>query len=248
MTIISKARNISLITFSLASVLSISSVGLASAATTNSASSATSTTSTQHLQTIISKGDQEITRRLTSLSTLSSKINAATKLTATDKTTLSNEVSSEISELTSLKTKLDSETTVTGATADAKTIINDYRVYALVLPKVNLVKFSDDIQTTDSRLTILAQKLQTRITADQKAGKDVSAAQSELNDMTTKTTAAQSIASNIESNVIILEPTDYNSNHSVLSGYNAQLKTAHSDNLAAASDAKSIVAALKALE
>lgn len=202
---------------------------------------------TTRLQNIISKGDQEIERRLTTLNTLTSKINAATKLTASDKTTLSNEVSTTISGLTSLKTQLDASTTVTVAVGNAQDIYTEYRVYALVAPKIDLIKVADDQQAVEAKLTALAQKLQTRIAAEQQAGKNVTTLQSELTDMNAKIAASQAISLNIESTVINLEPSDYNSNHAVLSGDNTQLKTAHNDNAAADTDAKNIVAALKSL-
>lgn len=220
--------------------------GVASAlASTNT--SGTSTTNTQTLQKVISRGDAEITRRLGTLNTLTSKINAATKLSASDKATLTAEVSSTISGLDTLKTQLDSETTLAAAKTDVSNMYSEYRVYALVAPKVGLVKVADDQQVAESKLSALATKLQTRITADQNAGKDVTALQSDLTDMTTKTSAAQTISSNIESSVINLQPSDYNSNHSVLEGDKTQLQTAHADNEAAYTDAKNIVSGLKSL-
>ena len=207
----------------------------------------TKPTTQQTLQNIISKGDEEITRRLVTLGTLTSKINAATKLSASDKATLSSEVSNTITGLNTLKTQLDSETTLSAAKTDVSNIYSEYRVYALVAPKVGLIKVADDQQAVEAKLAAMAPKLQDRITADQKAGKDVTSLQADLTDMTTKTSAAQSISSNIESTVINLEPADYNSNHSILLGDNTQLKTAHSDNEAALTDAKNIVAGLKSL-
>jgi hypothetical protein len=212
--------------------------------TISSSSTTTATTNKARVQNIISKGDEEISRRLATLITLTSKVNSASKLTASDKTTLSNEVASTISGLTALKTKLDSETTLPAASSDAQSIYTEYRVYALVAPKVELIKVADDQQAVQSKLSSLAASLQSRISAEQTAGKNVATLQSELSDMTSKTAAASAISSNIESSVVNLEPTDYNSNHALLSGDNTQLKTAASDDLAAYSDAKSIVSAL----
>ena len=219
----------------------------ADSSTTATAASTKTTNQQTRLQNIISKGDQEIERRLTTLSTLTSKINAATYLTANDKSTLSSEVSSTTSGLTSLKTQLDSDTTVSSAASDVNSIYTEYRVYALVAPKVDLIKVADDQQTVQSRLTTLSQKLQTRITAEQKTGKNLSSMQSELSDLNSKVETAHSISSNIESSVINLQPSDYNTNHELLTGDNTQLKTAHSDDQAADTDAKNIVSALKTM-
>jgi hypothetical protein len=66
-----------------------------------------------------------------------------------------------------------------------------------------------------------------------------------LSDIQNQTQAAHAISSNIESVVVNLQPSDYNSNHAILSGDNTQLKTAHADNQAAYADAKNIVSGLK---
>jgi len=211
---------------------------------TNSTTS-TTTAAQQRLANIISKGDQEITRRINNLTSVQSKITATTKLTASDQSTLSAEVSSEISGLTALKAQLDSSTTVSAAIVDVQDMFSEYRVYALVLPKVDLVKTSDDQLTTEGKLTTLAQKLQTRITAEKTAGKDVTTLQADLNAMTSSIASAQGISNSIENTTISLQPSDYDSNHSVLSGDVAQLKTALADEKSAYGEAKTIIEALK---
>jgi hypothetical protein len=232
--------------------LAVSGVANAAATNTNATTTTHTTASTQNtaadqqkLSTIISKGDQEISRRLTTLATVTSKISAATKLSASDKSYLSEEVSTETSGLTALKTKLDAETTLAGARTDAQSIVTDYRVYALIVPKIQLIKTADDQQVSESKLSALVIKLQSRLTAAKANGKDITALQAKLDDMNTQTSNAQAISSAIESKVLTLQPTDYDSDHSLLSGDAAQLKTAHSDNTTAYNDAKSIVAGIK---
>jgi uncharacterized lipoprotein YehR (DUF1307 family) len=225
------------------SVLLVSGVAAADQTTTKSATATTN--QHQSLQTIISKGDNAISQRLTTLGTLTSKINATTKLSDDNKNILSNEVSTTISGLNELKTKLDADTSVATASTDAASIFTVYRVYALVVPKIGLVSVADNQQVIQGKLSTLATKLQSRITAAGQAGKDVTSLQTELTDMTSKTNAAQAISSNIESSVISLQPADYNSNHSVLTGDNTQLKTAQADDQVATTDATSIASGLK---
>lgn len=208
----------------------------------------TPTTDKDRLTNIISKGDAEITRRLTKLSTLSEKINATTKLNASDKTVLGNEVSSTITGLTNLKVKLDAETTSAGAITDAKDIYTEYRVYALVVPKVNLIQVADDQQVAETNLTTLADKLTTKLNDDQKAGKDVASLQSKLTDMRIQLQTSTNISGTVQKAVLALEPTDYNSDHTILTGYNTSLKTAHTANQAALADGKAIVNGLKSLQ
>jgi hypothetical protein len=200
-----------------------------------------------HLQNIISKGNEEIARRLTTLDTLSGKIESATKLTPSDQATLNTEVNGTISGLTSLKTQLDSENSLLPARNDAISIYTEYRVYALVAPKVGLIKVADDQQVIEAKLSALVPKLQSRITEASANGSNVTTMQAQLTDMSAKISAAQAISSNIESTVINLQPMDYNSNHSVLVGDNTELKTAYNDIQTAYNDAKAIVSELKAL-
>lgn len=246
-TILSRRTGLALGTALSALSLAVIPAGAVATARSASASAAASAGDQARVKLIITRGDSEIQRRLTTLQSLSSKISGATKLTAGDKSTLSSEVSDEISGLTSLKTKLDADTTVSDAKTDAQSIFNDYRVYALVVPKVNLIRTADDQQVAEGKLSTLAGKLQSRLNEAQSAGKNVTALMSGLNDMNTQIANAQAISSKIEAAVIGLQPSDYNSNHTVLSGDRDQLKTAQTDIKAAVNDATSIITGLKNL-
>ncbi len=200
----------------------------------------------QHLQDVIAKGDQEITRRINSLNTLQAKVNAATKLTDSQKTALLADITTTITNLNTLKTQLDAETTITGALVDAKSIVTGYRVYALVLPKINMSKTADDQNVALANLTTISTKLQTRLTQAKAAGKTVTSEQTLLTDMQTQIASAQQILTTLTTNVMGLQPGDYNANHQVLTTYQTQLKTARTDLQAAYTDAKTIVADLQA--
>lgn len=213
----------------------------------NTATAANDAKSQQRLKLIISRGDKEIDRRLKTLNTLSVKITGAKKLSSDNKTALSNEVKNEISNLTDLKKKLDADTDLATAQADAQNIFAGYRVYALIVPKVQLVKTADDQQVAEERLTNLAAKLQTRLDDAKKKGKDTTALQTALDDLTAKTASAQAISGSVESTVINLQPADYNSNHSILSGQRDKLKTAQQDIRAALKDGQTVVNGLKKL-
>jgi formaldehyde-activating enzyme involved in methanogenesis len=214
-----------------------------------SSTSAANTTASQQarLQRLITRGDSEISRRLTSLNALASKISGTTKLTSDDQASLSQEVATEISGLTALKTQLDAEATVTpvstavsAAVADDQSIITEYRVYLLVLPKVNLVKTADDQQVAEGKLSTLASNLATRLAGTT----NDSALQAALTDMNSKISAAQAISSSVETTVLGLEPSGYTLGE--LGTYRDQLKTAQTDNQDAVNDAKTIINGLKA--
>ena len=199
------------------------------------------------LSLIKSRGDGEITRRLSTLSNLGGRINATTKLSASDKATLVAEVDSTTNGLNTLKTQLDADTTLDAAHTDAQSILNEYRVYALVRPKIHLIITADGQQVVEGKLTTLAGKLQTRLSTAKTTGKDVTSLQIKLDDMTKQTAAAQSISSAVQAAVLPLQPSDFNADHGILAGYQAQLSKAHVAIEAAYNDAQAVITGLKNL-
>ena len=239
------ASTVGLVSLMALPVSAVSAKATTSTTTASTKSSAAVTAANQaRLQLIISRGNTEINRRLATLSTLGNKINSASKLSSADAATLNATVSSDVSALTTLKTQLDGDTTVTAAVTDAQSIITGYRVYALVVPQVDLVKTADDQQVAEDNLEALSTKLAARITAEQQKGTNVTALQATFADLDTKTAAAKSTSSTIETSVIGLVPSDYNTNHAVLSGDRTELQTAQSDIKTAISDGSSIVSRL----
>lgn len=230
---------------SLVSVAGFSVVGGIAHATSPSASSTAN--QQKELTKIQSDGAQAINARLTTLEGLNHTINGSSKLTSADKTSLSGEVTSDISGLKTLKSQLASDTTVTQATADAASIYSDYRVYALMVPKVSLVSSADYQLSNETKLTTTAQKLKGEIITDQDAGKNVAAASSTLSSMNSEIISAQAISSSVEDSVLPIMPSDWDANHSVLGGYHAQLVVAYKDNLASANYADTISGLLKSL-
>jgi len=200
------------------------------------------------LTTIVTKGDQEITRRLSALNKLAATITSTVKLSTTDKQLLSTEVTSATTGLTQLKSKLDAETTLDAAREDAKSLVTQYRVYALVTPKVHLVKVADGQILVGTKLTELATKLQQRISDLKTTGKNTSTLESTLSSALAKIVAAQMLSSSVQAKVIALQPTDYNSDHTILVGMNTQLKTAHQDLVDARAGMKTAITAIKTLE
>jgi hypothetical protein len=202
---------------------------------------------TQRLAALKAKGAAEISRRITNLNSALGKLQASKTLKATDKQTLVSQVQAELNGLAALNTKLAADTDLTTARADVQSIYTDYRVYYLMLPKTRLVSAADSFDVVEGKLTDLAAKLQARITAAKNAGQNVAAAQADLNDLTSKNQAAASISTGMIPGLLALQPSDYNSNHQVLTSYRQQLATAKTDLTAAVIDAKEIVAILKAL-
>ena len=228
-----------------------SNTAVSSTGATTKASSAATTAAAaqaQRLTNLQTDGEAQIESRLTNLTKLTTIITSAKHMTVADKTTLTSEVTTELSGLTALQTRLKGETTVTPALADVQSIFTEFRVYALIDPKVRLIKAADDQQTIETTLKGLSTKLQARITKDKNAGKDVASMQTTLDSMKTEITSTQAMSSDVETKVVALQPSDYNTDHTILKQYDTELKTAHADCHVAHKDGLTVINDLKSLK
>lgn len=220
--------------------------GVSQPPTTATASpSPLSTSAANHLANLKSHGTSEIERRISNLTAAATKLSASTHLTPADKTALTNQINSEIASLGTLKSKLTADTNLTTARADVQSIVSDYRVYVLLLPKTRMVASADRFSEVEDQLTTLAAKLQSKINSAKASGQDVTAMQKSLADLNAKVADAKAKSASVVAPLLALQPTDYNSNHTVLVNYRNSLQAAHTDVMAARDDAKTIIQNLK---
>lgn len=224
---------------SLLTTLGFSSITTASSTTTGGSSGACPSKGTLNLTQIITKGNAEIERRLTTLNKLDSLITASVKISSSDKTALTNEVNNEISGLNTDKTTLDAATTICAAREAAQSIFSEYRVYALVVPQVFLIKAADRQQTIEAQLNTIYTGLVSAISSP------TSTQTSELEQLNTEITDATSLSQTAEKDIIALNPSDYNTDHTLLLQYYTQLNQAKSDIGQAITLAKELVASVK---
>jgi hypothetical protein len=208
--------------------------------------------SAARLPKIISNGDTAITARIAALNQLNVRVQDLKNVSAAEKANISNIVQSNITGLTALKAKLDADTDVTVAAADAKSIFGSYRIYALIIPQGYIAAAADRVQTIAGMMNTIGVKLQTRITADQTAGKNVTAMQTALTDLNAKVADAVKQAQTAQSSIATLTPDQGNktvmaSNTAALKAARADIKVATEDLGAARSDAKTIIQDLKTL-
>jgi hypothetical protein len=188
----------------------------------------------------ISRGDTEITRRITALTDLNTRIQAMQKVTDAFKSGISASITNEVNTLTSLKAKIDADTDLATLKTDIQSITSSYRVFALVLPQGRIAAAADREVTLVSMMSTLGAKLQARIQAAQQAGATTTAMTASLTDMAAKLQDAQTQAEAAVTASASLAPD--NGVASVMASNTAALKTARAD-LAAAQ--KDLVAARK---
>jgi hypothetical protein len=194
------------------------------------------------------RGDTEINRRVTALGALTTKINALKVLTAAQKADLVSQINAYVTNLGTLKTKIDGDSDFTTLHTDVQSIIGNYRVFALFMPKINLMISADRASDVADRLTSLATKLSNKIDTAAGAGKDVTALKTALSDMNTKITDAKTQISAAISILVPLDPSGYPGNKTQLQAARTDLKAARTDLFAARTDAKTIIDGLTALK
>ena len=148
----------------------------------------------------------------------------------------------DVTALQQLDDRIQADTTVAQAKADAAKIFTDYRVFALVLPVTHLTRAADAVtKVAGPELgDKVAPKLQAAIT--KRGATDL---QPLLDDLEAKVKAAEDAAQPVPAQTEALSPADWNANHDVLSGPRASIETARTDLRQARDDARKIVAALK---
>lgn len=200
------------------------------------------------IENLKSRAAHEIERRIAALNLVITRIKTFKHLTAENKTALEASVTTEVSNLKALGTKIAADTDIATLKADVKSIVDSYRVFAVFIPKIHLLAASDRMVNIADELSSLADKLQTKIQSAKTSGKDVANLEDLLTDMRNKTADAKSLASQIQSTVTPLAPDGYPGNRSTLLSGRTMLRTGHTDLIEAHHDAQSIIQGLKTIQ
>ncbi|TML60300.1 MAG: hypothetical protein E6G17_10285 [Actinobacteria bacterium] len=180
-----------------------------------------------------------IERRVASLNAAVGVVQSSTFLGA-DQATLVQLLQSDVSGLQQLDQTIQADTTLQAVRADARKIFTDYRVYALMLPVVHMVRGADAITNVIvPKLDAAAAHLQDAITQQNKSN-----LQPLLDDLKTQTAAAQQLVSGLPAELEALKPADWNANHAVLQPSRDSLQSARLDLRRARQDARDIVSGL----
>jgi hypothetical protein len=169
-------------------------------------------------------------------------INSSPQLTAGDRQALGSLVTTDQSGLTALGAKIAADTDLATAQADYHRIFTDYRVFALAMPQVRLVRASDTVQTVvlpklaDARTT-LQQALASHGKTDQAAAL--------MADLSAQIAALQASTDGLSAKILALTPAGFNADHAVLQSPRQALVSARQDVRKARAD---IVAVRKLLQ
>ncbi len=198
------------------------------------------------------RADAEITRRVNALNALSTRINAMVKISASDKATLSSTIAAQVTAMTNLQAQIAADAAANSTTslkADIQSITKSYRIFALIIPQGAIEAAADRVLDIAGMFTTLSGDLQTRITAAQNAGANMTTSVSALADMNAKVADAQTQVNAAVSETASLQPDNGNttimaSNTAALKDARTKIQAAQADLTAARADAGTIVKAL----
>lgn len=196
------------------------------------------------------RADQEIDRRTTNLNDLIAKVGDIKNLSASDRTSISTALGNQVTALAQLKAKVNADTDAATLKTDVQSITSSYRIYALILPQVRIIVASDRIVTIAGEMQLLSAKLESRISAAQSAGADMTAAASAYADFNAKVADAGTQAQAAVTGIATLVPdngdkTVMASNTAALKDARAKVVAAQKDLVAARKDATTITLAVK---
>jgi hypothetical protein len=194
-------------------------------------------------------GDCEIDRRLVTITELQGRVAAAGALTDADRAALQSQLAADTSGLTALRAQVDGETDVTTLRADLKTIVTDFRIYVLMVPKTAEVIAADTELSAVTRLGTVESKLQARIDVDKAAGNDVTQAQLDLEAMQKTVAQVSPLVLGVPAAVLPLTLAQYNAGTAkpILASSRTSLRTGRGLLAGARADAVACRAALVAL-
>lgn len=186
--------------------------------------------------TLTSRTTTEIANRIATLNQLLTRLNGMKHVSDSEKTTLTATINSTISSLTTLKTKIGSDTTTAELKADQQSITQGTRVYALVEPELRIAAAADSAQTVADTISATAAKTQTRLTAAESQGADVADLLTLQTEVTAKVADANTQSQAALTLLVNLAPD--NGSATVEASNNAALKSARADVATATNDLK----------
>ena len=201
------------------------------------------------VSSIAPKCESAITNRQTQIDVLNNRMAVAKWLSSSHHSTLSSDLSSASSGLTTLNGQIQSATTFKELAPLCKDIVDNFRIYVLRTPQVHLTIGGDAETTVVAKLQAVGPKLDAAIKAAQAKGQDVGSAPSLYADFTAKVADAASKSNGAADKVIGLTVADYNGGSAkpVLQTTSQDLVLGRGDLIAARQDAQQIVQILQSL-
>lgn len=168
----------------------------------------------------------QIDRRQNALSAEKTRLQNAKFVTDAHQSALESINEQTSSGLATLADKIQGESDFNQLRVECRQIVDNFRVFALVRPRTRLVLASDRELAAVTKLTAIADRVQSAIDKAKANGKDTTQAEADLATMRSAIASAKSHADGVYDAVIHLTPADYNANHEVLTPPRTNVRSA----------------------
>lgn len=167
--------------------------------------------------------------RLPALAAARSGLAANGHVTDDHQAALTADIDETAARLRTLADEIKADTDLATLRDHCRSIFEDNRVFALVLPRTRLVVGSDTAGDAGAKLHDVAGKLGDAIAREEAAGRDMTQAKADLDAMKAQIASGVAAAGTIPGAVLGLTPADWNANHDVLQPSRQQLRVARTD-------------------
>jgi hypothetical protein len=167
--------------------------------------------------------------RLPALAAARAEATGDRHLTDDHRSALVTSIDETVVRLQTLQGQIKADSDLAALRDHCRSIFQDNRVFALVLPRTRLVVGADTAGAAGAKLTDIAGKLADAIDQAEAAGRDVTQAKADLDAMKAQIASGVAAAGTVPGSVLGLTPADWNANHDVLSPARQQLRVARTD-------------------
>ncbi|MFA6554067.1 MAG: hypothetical protein WCS89_01015 [Candidatus Paceibacterota bacterium] len=202
------------------------------------------------IERIKTAADKELEKRIEDLKKLQERIKEFKNLSDNDESFIASNVNELVAELNKLKNTIDTTNSTTTLKEARDSITSKYRVYALFMPKMNIIASADRITTMVSMMSIVSSKLEARLnsqaTSSQITSANIASAREALVRFNSKVADAQIQAQGAITDVANLIPDQGDkgmmaSTTKALQSARAKIKVAHGDLTSAKNEANTII-------
>ena len=204
-------------------------------------------TAAKWVETIKARALEAVDKRLATIADLQAAIDRSETIDADHAGRLKGELQSSEAGLESLARRISEADDLETLRELVPQIFEDYRIYAVVAPKVHLVLSADAASAVADRLSEAAGMLGDVLDRLADNGIDVEEAEELLTEMERRVASGGNGAAAVPDTVIGLKPSDYPGSTQVLRSAHGSLKSARSDLRSAGETAHEIVRFIKSV-
>ena len=187
----------------------------------------------------------ELQFRQAQLAKLTGEVNGSITISPSDRAALQVDLAAETSGIDALAAKVPGDTTLAELKADAKSMVDGYRVFVVMSPKTHCTLASDTETYVAQKIQGLEPDLQAAINAAAGRGIDVAPAQAAYEALVSEVVAAQSAVSGVSAGCLATTPSGWPGNGSVFKAARVSLTAGRADLVSARADITTILEDIK---